>query len=92
MSNGNGIEPWAKSWAALGATGVLAAIAGYLVWANVTTSQVSAVEFRRTQQALEQHVRDSAVESDIMRGILRQICVNTAETTSDRTRCFIRVE
>lgn len=72
--NGNG--PW---WAKfISAVGVPAAGLAYLIW-WLTTSQAA---------ALEMHTHDQEHAMDGLTLIMRQVCVNTAETQDERTGCF----
>lgn len=72
--NGNG--PW---WAKLiSAVGIPAAGLAYLIW-WLTTSQAVALE-------IHSHDQDHAMDGLAL--IMRQVCVNTAETADEQAGCF----
>jgi len=71
----NGMPMWMKfiSW-----VGVPSSIAIYLVWFLTTT----------VLGAISSHNDDHAGEMRVLTSVMQQICANTAETSTDRARCF----
>jgi len=71
----NGLPLWMKfvSW-----VGVPSSIAIYLIW-FLTTTMLSAIST---------HNNEHAAEMRVLTAVMQQVCANTAETTSERSRCF----
>ena len=96
----------AKTVGQLGATGALIVISLWLVWAatqpvepnqeaQAATERVRAEIFRdftEIKAQLDVHIQQSTRGTDALKAILRQICVNTSDDSSQRTACFTRVE
>ena len=71
----NGLPMWMKfvSW-----VGVPSSIAIYLIWFLTTTMMA----------AISNHNDEHAAEMRVLTAVMQQVCANTAETTSERSRCF----
>lgn len=77
MTNGNGGPWWVRAITTVGVPSAMAL--GLVYW--LTTSM---------SQALSLHEEHSAERVRELTGVMRQICVNTADTPADRTGCWDR--
>ncbi len=73
--NGNNMPWWAKFISYIGLPG--AGLIGFIYW--LTVSHAAALE-------LHSHDQDHAMEGLAL--IMRQVCVNTADTSEERSGCF----
>lgn len=85
----NGLSPLVKAVSALGTTGAVIIFAGYLIYAVVEGGKTDTVralgEVMETMRVHEESERFSAA---MMESLLRQICVNTAKDSPERSACF----
>lgn len=71
----DGLPPWARVTAVVGIPGLIAI---YLVYVLATGLPAK----------LDAHARESTAEATKIRQLLKQICVNTADTPEARSACW----